>query len=33
MKVVIIGGVAGGAHAAERIRRVDEKGEIIVCEK
>lgn len=33
MKVVIIGGVAGGATAAARIRRLDEKAEIIVCEK
>ena len=30
MKVVIIGGVAGGATAAARIRRLDEKAEIIV---
>lgn len=33
MKVVIIGGVAGGATAAARIRRLDEKAEIIVFEK
>lgn len=33
MKVVIIGGVAGGATAAARIRRLDEKAEIIVYEK
>ncbi len=33
MKVVIIGGVAGGATAAARIRRLNEKAEIIVFEK
>lgn len=33
MKVVIIGGVAGGATAAARIRRLDEKAQIIVFEK
>ena len=33
MKVVIIGGVAGGATAAARIRRLDEQAEIIVFEK
>ncbi len=33
MKVVIIGGVAGGATAAARIRRLDEKAEIIIFEK
>ena len=33
MKVVIIGGVAGGATAATRIRRLDEKAEIIIFEK
>lgn len=33
MKVVIVGGVAGGATAAARIRRLDEKAEIIVFEK
>mgnify|MGYP002106049106 CR=1 FL=1 len=33
MKVVIIAGVAGGATAAARIRRLDEKAEIIVFEK
>ena len=30
MKVVIVGGVAGGATAAARIRRLDEKAEIVV---
>lgn len=33
MKHVIIGGVAGGATAAARIRRIDEKAEIILFEK
>ena len=33
MKVVIIGGVAGGATAAARIRRLDEKAEITVFER
>ena len=33
MKHVIIGGVAGGATAAARIRRVDEFAEIILLEK
>jgi CoA-disulfide reductase len=33
MKVVIVGGVAGGASAAARIRRLDESAEIIVFEK
>lgn len=33
MKVLIIGGVAGGATAAARLRRLDEKAEIIVFEK
>lgn len=33
MKIVIIGGVAGGATAAARIRRLDEKAEIIVFER
>lgn len=33
MKHVIIGGVAGGATAAARIRRADEKAEIILLEK
>lgn len=33
MKVVIIGGVAGGATAAARIRRLDERAEIIVFER
>ncbi len=33
MKVVIIGGVAGGASAAARLRRLDEKAEIVLLEK
>lgn len=33
MKHIIIGGVAGGATAAARIRRADEKSEIILVEK
>ena len=33
MKYVIIGGVAGGATAAARLRRVDEMSEIILLEK
>lgn len=33
MKAVIIGGVAGGATAAARIRRLDEKAEIIIFER
>ena len=30
MKYVIIGGVAGGATAAARLRRVDEMAEILL---
>lgn len=33
MKIVIVGGVAGGATAAARIRRLDEHAEIVVFEK
>lgn len=33
MKVVIVGGVAGGATAAARIRRLKEDAEIIILEK
>ena len=33
MKIVIIGGVAGGATAAARLRRLDERAEIIVFER
>ena len=32
-KIVIVGGVAGGATAAARIRRLDEKAEIVVFER
>ncbi|MCM1317522.1 MAG: FAD-dependent oxidoreductase [Bacteroides sp.] len=33
MKYIIIGGVAGGATAAARIRRIDEHAEIVLFEK
>ncbi len=33
MKIVIVGGVAGGATAAARIRRLDERAEIIIFER
>ena len=33
MKIVIIGGVAGGATAAARIRRLNEQAEIVVFER
>ena len=33
MKVVIVGGVAGGASAAARLRRLDESAEIIMFER
>ena len=33
MKVVIVGGVAGGASAAARIRRLDEHARIIMIER
>ena len=33
MKVVIVGGVAGGATAAARLRRLDEEAEIVVFER
>lgn len=32
-KVIIVGGVAGGASAAARLRRLDEKAEIILVEQ
>ena len=32
-KVLIVGGVAGGATCAARLRRLDEKAEIVVFEK
>lgn len=33
MKVLIIGGVAGGATAAARLRRLDESAEIVILER
>lgn len=33
MKVVVIGGVAGGASAAARLRRLDEQAQIIMFER
>ena len=33
MKIVIVGGVAGGATAAARIRRLDETAEVVVFER
>ena len=33
MKIVIIGGVAAGASAAARLRRLDESSEILLLEK
>ncbi len=33
MKVIIIGGVAGGASCAARLRRLDEQAEILMVEK
>ena len=33
MKVVIVGGVAGGMSAAARLRRLDERAEIVVLER
>ena len=33
MKVVIVGGVAGGATAAARLRRLDEGAEIVILER
>ena len=33
MKTIIIGGVAGGATAAARLRRLDEKAEIFILER
>lgn len=32
-KIIIVGGVAGGASAAARLRRLDEKAEIIMFER
>ena len=33
MKIVIVGGVAGGASAATRARRLDERAEIVLLER
>ena len=33
MKVIIVGGVAGGASCAARLRRLDEKSEILMVER
>ena len=33
MKIIIVGGVAGGATAAARLRRLDEKAQIIMIDK
>ena len=33
MKVVIVGGVAGGASAVARIRRLDEHAQIVMIER
>ena len=33
MKVVIVGGVAGGATAAARLRRLDEEAQVVVFER
>lgn len=33
MKVIIVGGVAGGASAAARLRRLNEDAQIVVFER
>ena len=33
MKVVVVGGVAGGMSAAARLRRLDEHADIVVLER
>ena len=33
MKTLIVGGVAGGASAAVRLRRLNENAEIVIFEK
>lgn len=33
MKVVVVGGVAGGASVAARVRRIDELSELMNCQK
>ena len=32
-KIIVVGGVAGGASTAARLRRIDEQSEIIMFEK
>ena len=32
-KIIIVGGVAGGATAAARLRRLDENAEITIYER
>ena len=32
-KIVIVGGVAGGASCAARLRRLDEEAEIVLMER
>ena len=33
MKIVVVGGVAGGAGVAARARRIDETAEIVMFER
>ena len=33
MRVLVVGGVAGGASAAARLRRLDEAAEIVMFER
>ena len=33
MRVIIVGGVAGGASCAARLRRLDEKADILMVER
>ena len=33
MKVIVVGGVAGGASCAARLRRLDETAEILIVER
>ena len=33
MKIVVVGGVAGGASAAARVRRLDAKAQIVMLER
>ena len=33
MKIIIVGGVAGGASCAARLRRLDERAEILMVER